>query len=216
MLAILVWLRIARTIALVGNGPLGPGDGKAIDQHGLVVRFNSCSNYGEGGYRTDVLVLTNTGEPAEAFAHNEAAINKNALMSARAFWIARSPELVAAERKRHPDQAAYWTDYAAEIVRNRVGSSPWRFFDAKLYWWAQEALKEYGATDAHQPSTGMLALFHIKTTMWWPCHVTLFGFTHEGWDGHPWQAERALIDQWRWVCRSDALLFRKRAGFRRR
>src|SRR5262245_35887413 len=115
ILDILTWLRITRSIALVGNGPLRSGDGEAVDQHDLVVRFNSCSNYGEGGYRTDVLVLTNTGEPAEAFARNERAINEGALISARAFWIARSPELVAAERKRHPDQAAYWIDYATEI-----------------------------------------------------------------------------------------------------
>jgi hypothetical protein len=204
ILDILTWFKIARSIALIGNGPLRPAEGEAIDRHDLVVRFNSCSNYGEGGYRTDVLVLTNTGEPAEAFARNEAAINEGALISARAFWIARSPELVMAERKRHPDQAAYWTDYATEIVRNRVGSRPFQFLDAKTYWSAQEALKKYGATDWHQPSTGMLALFHIKTTMLWPCRVTLFGFTHEGWERHPWQAERALIDQWRWVRRSGA------------
>ncbi len=204
ILDILTWLRIVRSIALVGNGPLPPGEGEVIDQHDLVVRFNSCSSYGEGGYRTDVLVLTNTGEPAKVFASNDTAINENALISARVFWIARSPELVARERERYPDQAAYWTDHATEIIRNRVGSRPFRFLDAKIYWSAQEELKKYGATDGHQPSTGMLALFHIKNTMWWPFRVTLFGFTHEGWEGHPWQAERALIDQMRWVQRSGA------------
>ena len=199
---ILASLGLARSIALVGNGPLRRAEGEAIDRHTLVVRFNSCSNYGKGGYRTDVLVLTNTGDPAEAFARNEGAINEEALVSARAFWIARSPELVAIESKRRPDQAAYWTDHATEIIHNRVGSRPFRFLDARIYWSAHKALKKFGATDWHQPSTGMLALFHIKTTIPWPRRVTLFGFTHEGWERHPWQAERALIDRWRWVRRS--------------
>jgi hypothetical protein len=185
-------------IALVGNGIVRAEQGPEIDAHDLVVRFNSCRHYGTTGYRTDVLVLINTGPAGRQLAREGDAINPAALAAARSFWIAKSADVAAAEFERAHERPTWdgpW-DHASEIVERLIGSRPWRCLGANTFHAAQKLLLRHGASEAHQPSTGMLVLCHAKQTFWWP-RITLFGFNHEGWSGHPWNAERSLIDSWR-------------------
>ena len=52
-----------RYVAIVGNGPLGHADGREIDEADFVMRFD-FPPYGpeQGGSRTDMLVLVNSGK----------------------------------------------------------------------------------------------------------------------------------------------------------
>ena len=70
-------------IAVVGNGPVDPAVRFDIDAHHLVVRFNSCQNYGSSGWRTDILVIVNTGPQGQRLAYEPGAINAEALVSAK-------------------------------------------------------------------------------------------------------------------------------------
>ncbi|MCS3743990.1 hypothetical protein FHX16_006005 [Rhizobium sp. BK661] len=59
---------MARTIVIVGNGSFSRGEARAIDGSDLVVRFNGCRSVGEGGRRTDIVAVCNTGRPAAAMS----------------------------------------------------------------------------------------------------------------------------------------------------
>jgi hypothetical protein len=193
-------------IAVIGNGPVDSRSSAEIDAHDLVIRFNACRHYGRAGRKIDVLVLSNTGSPATKFARHDKAINREALASAKSFWLARAPELVSAERILHPGDSRCWVTCDEEIIHKCVGNRPWQYIPAETYRLAKRNLDRYGARFDDHPSTGMLALFHIRRALrrrFRSCRATLYGFTHQGWYRHPWAAERALIDRWRnWVARA--------------
>jgi hypothetical protein len=202
-------LPVLKRIALVGNGVVDSSAGNVIDAHDLVVRFNACTSCGSAGERTGVIVLANAGHPGRAFASGETPINAGALRSDPCFWLAKPPLIHSIERRRHRAYKVLvarkpwyyphtWDDYTDAIVE-RIGSRPWSCIEALTYWQAMGALVVRGASSLQMPSSGMLALFHIRRRLW-PARVTLFGFSHQGWDGHPWEAERAQVSEWRdWV-----------------
>ena len=105
---------------------------------------------------------------------------------------------------RYPNDADFWGDFTKDTLTNRVGIRPWRILDERTYWAAQNALMDRGSTQRHQPSTGILILFDLKRRMrGYRLAATLYGFTHEGWEGHHWEAERLLVDHWQsWVMRA--------------
>lgn len=184
-------------IALVGNGPVAEAADR-VDDHDLVVRFNRCTSYaGCSGRRVDVLCIVNTGLPGAEFAENASAIDQTALREARRFWLPKAPDLVA--RYASTPKGHLWKDYSAEIVERRLAGRPWEFLPPQTFDDAQAALRAHGADVESEPSTGMLVLFHLRRDF--PSSkVTLFGFTHQGWRGHPWDAERRLIASWNdWV-----------------
>lgn len=197
---------LATRIGVVGNGPIEANLCESIDHYDIVIRFNSCQNYGNTGRRTDVLVLVNTGPAGKMLACQNEAINEEALFSAKKIWIAKEPSLIAAQRLKYPKDAELWEDYSDELINNKLRSKTWQFLSPRVYHSAIHSLKKYGANDQHDPSTGILAIFniyHTLSTMFSPCVLTLFGFTHQGWIGHPWDAERALIDaQSNWIKRA--------------
>jgi len=190
-------LRPRVRIALVGNGPVDPAAAGAIDAHDLVVRFNTCTNYGASGRRVDVLVLGNDGHTGAHLANAPDAIPLEAWAAAREFWLRVPGSVLQRLAMQWPEGRENWVDHTEAILRNRVGARPWRAISEQVYWTTHEALKRHGALDAHLPSTGILALSSIRHCMggYRPV-VTLFGFTHEGWEGHAWAAERASADAW--------------------
>lgn len=179
-------------IAAVGNGPIDPRYASVIDAHDMVVRFNTAHHFGTTGRRIDVLVLVNTGGSGQRMHEIDGYINPAALAGAREVWIARHPEVIAAQRANPINDPLSWVDHSDAIVAKLLKGKRWRFIDAEDYLEAHSTLKTFGALDTHEPSTGMVTLFHLRRTIKRP-RVTLFGFTHEGWHGHPWEAERAYV-----------------------
>ena len=184
-------LDMRQRIAVVGNGTVHPRHGGLIDQHGTVIRFNSCWHYGQTGRRTDILVLNNTGGGGKHITYASDAINLQALASARKFWLVTAPQIASARGDE---------DFTDAMIERRVSGRPWRYIRARSYWSAKDALDTYGAAVDSRPSSGVLVLFQIMNSpsFWRP--ITLFGFSHEGWEGHAWDAERALVDDWRGWC----------------
>jgi hypothetical protein len=50
----------------VRTGAFAPSDASRFDECDIVIRFNDCQWVGEGGLRTDVVAVCNTGRPAYA------------------------------------------------------------------------------------------------------------------------------------------------------
>jgi len=166
-------LDMRQRIAVVGNGTVHP------------------RHDGQTGRRTDILVLNNTGGGGKHITYASDAINLQALASARKFWLVTAPQIASARGDE---------DFTDAMIERRVSGRPWRYIRARNYWSAKDALDTYGAAVDSRPSSGVLVLFQIMNSpsFWRP--ITLFGFSHEGWEGHAWDAERALVDDWRGWC----------------
>jgi hypothetical protein len=80
---------MAKTIAIVGNGTFSNDDASAIDSCDLVIRFNDCRSVGEGGVRTDIVAVCNTGRPAAVMIGSTTWRNNPAVKRAATIWCVR-------------------------------------------------------------------------------------------------------------------------------
>jgi hypothetical protein len=203
-----IFRRLVKRIALVGNGPVSSGLGREIDAHDLVIRFNTATSRCITGGRTDVLVMTNTGEPALHFASDPSAIDDAAFVSAAEIWFPRHPKVIEhALRICPPEDRELWQDFSGAIIRHRLHGKPFRYLPARNYWQTEELLRGLGMGHGMQPSSGMLVIADIhrrsKISIY-RTELTLYGFTHEGWSRHPWKAERAFIEAAPWITKVDS------------
>lgn len=185
-------------VAVVGNGDIEPGYSDYIDGFDFVVRFNTCRTYGISGKKIDALCLVNTTDQ-DHFALESSGIDCNADAAAKLFWLARAPSVINAEQARcirfDPFLASTWRDHTNALIEKRIGGRAYEFIPERTYRVIESELKKRGSTEFQQPSTGILGLTHVLLTLK-PKELVLFGFTHEGWKWHPWEAERHLIDFW--------------------
>jgi hypothetical protein len=168
-----MWVRMR--IALIGNGPVSLAAADQIDQYDLVVRMNYARLCGAAGKRTDILVLPGGGTNASNFVgHGQGRAGKEAKQFAFMGDSRRNPAMDKMFRY---------------IVRGR----PATFMGDEINREIRLILSAIADAPAETPSTGATALLYLLRT--YPgCTVTLFGFTHQGWGGHPWRAEAAWIE----------------------
>jgi hypothetical protein len=68
------------------------------------------------------------------------------------------------------------------------------FLGANLIDEVRQALLKFSGKTEEYPTTGAIVLLHLMQS--YPkAHITLFGFTHEGWKKHPWSAEAAWVGE---------------------
>jgi hypothetical protein len=189
---------IAMRVAVVGNGDIEPRYSDYIDGFDFVVRFNACRTYGISGKKVDALCLVNTTD-ANHFALAPSGIHEGADAATRLFWLARAPNIISHERARcirlDSELASTWRDHTKDLVEKRIRGRAYEFVPEETYRVVEFELRKRGATNFHQPSTGVLGLAHAILTLR-PTELVLFGFTHEGWKWHPWEAERNLVEFW--------------------
>lgn len=111
---------MARTIVIVGNGSFSRGEARAIDGSDLVVRFNGCRSVGEGGRRTDIVAVCNTGRPAAAMIGNGEWRNSPAEKSAAEIWCVRETsrfaELKPVFAIQYPELNDFCDDYTESFA----------------------------------------------------------------------------------------------------
>lgn len=183
------------SVVLVGNGPLRSGLAREIDGFDVVVRFNACTTYGNGGLKTDVLAIVNTGAPGFRFGNDPAAIHATAKLRAARFLLTKSPRLIASYPGRM-DRADLWQDHSEAILMNVVRARPWAYISHERYLDARSHLLQRGAPPYTEPSTGFVVLWHYRSEGS-ATSIALAGFTHQGWTGHSWLQEKRSIAEWR-------------------
>ncbi|PZM14161.1 Urease operon accessory protein [Rhizobium tubonense] len=185
---------------IVGNGEIAAGASDMIDAADLVVRFNECGSFGSGGRRTDVVAVCNTGRPAKSMITSLEWRNKEAVRAATEIWSVRDPRKFAALRAplalSHPELDDFCDDYtdgfsafAMETGKRHV------VIDAAVHKSVDEALKIHDPEPYVVPSSGMIVIAEILASH--PDdHIVIAGFGHVGWDGHPFAAERRLVESY--------------------
>lgn len=185
-------------IALVANSEDTRTQGALIDSHDEVIRFNRCTNFGLAGTKITTLVFVNTGEAGLRYGDQPDSVNPIAVARTREFWFTKKPELISTERERRlaaGEDAQHWIDYSDRLIANRVQSRPYSFFETRIYAEGCALIRAAGACRLSEPSSGLLTLLHLRSAF--PsAAVSLFGFSHRGWSGHAWDAERKVINGW--------------------
>ncbi len=209
-----------KRLVIVASAPLQRDFSRFIDSADCVVRFNNCKNYGrQAGTRTDILYLNNTGDPdvqrtlrfflkPRTPAQLEAELPYRS--SARAFYFVRPPahyfqalmqdrldqgvQLAGQELPRH----SHGRDIAAEVaVSLRLPADRTHRLSAQFHDSVIGKLEEFGIGDALFPSTGMLGVEHILSCEDFAGYdIVALGFGFSGWEGHPWEAERQLMQRY--------------------
>jgi hypothetical protein len=192
---------MARRIVIVGNGSFSRDEAAAIDNGDLVVRFNGCRSVGEGGVRTDIVAVCNTGRPAAAMIGHAAWRNSPALKSAAEIWCVRDApkfaELKPVFAIQYPELDDFCDDYTEEFASFAANSGksfsviPRRFHDL-----LDLELRGLMAGAYVVPSSGLVAIAYVIGQVAAPGdQVWISGFSHQGWDGHPFDAERGFVDR---------------------
>jgi len=192
-----------KRIMIVGNGEIAQAAAAVIDASDRVIRFNDCPSFGgNGGSRTDVLAVCNTGRPAAAMLTSEDWMRSRPVQDCSEIWCVRDPGKFAAMRESlrqtHPALDDFCDDYTS-------GFSALAADAGKLFYVIPTSVhdrldRELDAHDAGHyvsPSSGVMVIAHVLSAerfRGWD--VQIAGFGHAGWEHHPFEAERLLVDAW--------------------
>lgn len=187
-----------QTIVIVGNGPICAHAAERIAEAAYVIRFNECRSFPEAPGRTDVVAVCNTGRPGRAMASSRSWRRHPAVRDASEIWSVRDPEKFAEIRgplsASHPDLSDLCDDYtggfAAFAAETGKGH---RILARSIHEHVDAELAAFDPPPYIVPSSGMLVIAAVLRQF--RGHVaTLAGFSHQGWEGHPFSTERRLVD----------------------
>jgi hypothetical protein len=185
---------------IVGNGEIAEGAAKEIDAADLVVRFNDCRSIETGGSRTDIVAVCNTGRPARAMLGSAEWRNSPPIAAASEIWSVRDPRKFADLRAplalSHPELNDFCDDYTDQFTAfcNATGKRH-VVIDQSVHESVDEALRSHEPGPYVVPSSGMIVIADLLLR-----HpdddIAITGFSHTGWNGHPFAAEKRLVESY--------------------
>lgn len=194
---------MGQSIMIVGNGEVPEGAAARIDAADRVIRFNECRNFGAAGSRTDVVAVCNTGRPARAMLSG-AWLESPPVSACSEIWSVRDPEKFVEMRQSllvsHPELDDFCDDYTAGFAAAAEACDKrHRVLSRDVHEAVERALLAYEPGPYVVPSSGVIVVAQVLADVLAdPGHdrdqIFLAGFSHQGWDGHPFSAERQLIE----------------------
>ncbi|PKA41563.1 Urease operon accessory protein [Rhizobium sullae] len=185
---------------IIGNGEIGETGAAAIAAADFVIRFNECRSFVVSPGRTDVVAVCNTGRPAKAMLGSDAWRSHPAVTEASEIWSVRDPEKFAALRVplavSHPELGDFCDDYTSQFNAFCAEAGKQHVVVEKVIHEAvDKALATFDPAPYVVPSSGMIAI--AETFSRFPkSEIGLAGFSHTGWEWHPFAAERQLVDSY--------------------
>lgn len=186
-------------ILILGNGPTRsiPED---LGRHAWHIRFNNCPSYRpRSGDRVDELVLVNCGGQPEEWLSTGRLGNPEALAAAVRVTLPIHPGIAAYYQPvlspRELREAAAQDHTWPMVRRLRKAGHATAVLAPRSYRDAVHALgQKVFRRGMPVPSSGFLLIHHVaQAHPRSPIHLDGFGFA--GWEGHPWQAERAYCER---------------------
>lgn len=191
---------MGRVFMIVGNGDIGNKARETIAEASFVMRFNDCRSAGPDAVRTDVVVVCNTGRPGKMMLEEPAWRDHASVRAAQAIWCVRDPAKFAEMRVSlsvtHPELDDFCDDYTEgfRVFAENEGKG-FRVIPRDVHERLDAALSELSPAPYVAPSTGLLAIADLIDNHLAPeDRIALAGFSHEGWEGHPWDAERQYFE----------------------
>lgn len=184
---------------IIGNGEIETGLEPAIDAAEIVMRFNDCRSVGAGGQKTDIVAVCNTGRPGKRMIEEPGWKDNPSVLAASSIWCVRDPQKFASMRAplaiSYPKLDDFCDDYTDGFAGFCAQSGKaLHVIPAATHDQLDRELAAFDPEAYVAPSTGLVALAEILGAF---CRsgdrVCLAGFSHRGWEWHPWEAER------RWV-----------------
>jgi hypothetical protein len=192
---------MARSIMIVGNGEIETGLAGPIDAADIVMRFNDCRTLGIGGTRTDIVTVCNTGRPGKQMLDAPAWKGNPAVRAAASIWCVRDPKKFAALHASlmisHPELDDFCDDYTDgfEDFARQTGKTC-HVIPAATHERLDIELTVFHPVPYVVPSTGLVAIAEFLSAFHQPGdHIDLVGFGHQGWEWHPWAAEKQWVDE---------------------
>jgi len=185
---------------IVGNGEIGEGLADVIDAADIVMRFNDCRSVGAGGGKTDIVAVCNTGRPGKAMTEGAGWACNKSVWLASSIWCVRDPAKFKAIRpailRDHPELDDFCDDYTDGFADYaRQNGKDFHIIAAATHEALDRTLAEHAPERYVVPSSGAVAIAEFLAHYRKPDdQIFLAGFGHQGWDGHPWEAESAWVD----------------------
>jgi hypothetical protein len=190
---------MGRLFMIVGNGDIGDTARETIAEASFVMRFNDCRSAREDAARTDIVVVCNTGRPGRKMLEEPEWRAHASVKAAQAIWCVRDPEKFAEMRlplaESHPELDDFCDDYTEgfRVFAENEGKS-FRIIPREVHERLDAALSAFSPAPYVVPSTGLVAIADlIANHLADEDRIALAGFSHQGWDGHPWDAERQYL-----------------------
>lgn len=186
---------------IVGNGEISQAAGAMIDACDLVIRFNDCRSLGRGGGKTDVVAVCNTGRPARGMVTSDAWRGSAAVSQASAIWCVRDPrkfsELRAPLMASHPELYDLCDDFTPQFAAFSAATGKAHYVvDRAMHEAVDEELQPHQPGAYVVPSSGLIVIRDVLNTAGPHDTVSIAGFGHVGWSGHPFAAEKRLVDSY--------------------
>jgi hypothetical protein len=187
-----------RKIVIVGNGEISERAAGEIDAADLVVRFNDCRSTKAGGTKTDIVAVCNTGRPAAWMLSAPEWRGNPAVLAASAIWCVRDPEKFADMKAplaiSHPELDDFCDDYTGEFAAFAAETGKgFAIIDRSTHEATDDALAAFDPDAYVVPSSGLIVIAEMLRR--YPNDdLGIAGFGHVGWDGHPFAAEKRLVD----------------------
>lgn len=185
---------------VVGNGEIPEGVAEVIDAGDLVIRFNECRSFGAGGSRTDVVAVCSTGRPARRMLASDVWRASQPVVDCGAIWSVRDPQKFAEMRPllkvSNPELDDFCDDMSVELSAFSVGQGKQHYIVPRAIHEAVDAaLVDHEPGDYVVPSSGLIVIAELmRNPAYAGSSISIAGFGHQGWDGHPFAAEKRLVD----------------------
>ncbi|MDB5524390.1 MAG: putative urease accessory protein [Rhizobium sp.] len=191
---------MARTIMIIGNGEIDAGLAGTIDAADLVMRFNDCRSVGNGGSKTDIIAVCNTGRPGKKMLEEPGWKDNPAVLAASSIWCVRDPERFNAMRVplsvSHPELDDFCDDYTAGFAGFADQTDKtFHVISAATHDRLDREIAAFAPPPYVVPSTGLVAIAEVLGAFQRKGdRVFVVGFSHHGWEWHPWDAERQWME----------------------
>ncbi len=171
-----------------------------VDGCDVVIRLNDIKNRESVGIgtKTDILGIMNCGKPSQRYSSKRINFGPTSRPDEVVFMVSNA-EMPEMRRSRRKNSDPFHGVNAARSILARQGWEclPNSYVNPILQMNLTRMIRRASGSSA-MTSAGLRMICHLLTTSRFASHsVFVAGFTFQGWNGHAFSTESALVQKWR-------------------